>query len=372
MAIAPTAVAQCGVSDLLERILDKGMVIHADLLISVAGIPLVGISLKAALAGMETMLKYGMLVDWDDRTRQWARKEQEKRRHWAPVLAEGEQVLATMPGSHWHSEGICRSWRPGHLYVTDRRIVLWRSQPAEILLEAPYSLISAVHMRRGPSVAKSETDYLHISFRDGGTALLHATEVPKVREAIEKQMLALGLEPERHDTAGPAFGESATFLRPGEGITHSGRMWHLALPASQTVSGRDEWQPGRLCLTNQRLCWLHDPDDPVVWESPIDSLIHVTTQPGNISGMPKANESVNILYKTASGNKVACFCGKPLEVKDWEMAISDAIRHGRDPLSDGWESCPGCEQRAPGHKLLTEGCSLCGWMSPRLRRLTQG
>jgi len=38
--------------DLLDRILDKGLVINADIIISVAGIPLIGVNLRAALAGM--------------------------------------------------------------------------------------------------------------------------------------------------------------------------------------------------------------------------------------------------------------------------------------------------------------------------------
>ena len=43
--------------DLLDRVLDRGVILHADLIISVSGIPLVGVSLKAAIAGIETMLK---------------------------------------------------------------------------------------------------------------------------------------------------------------------------------------------------------------------------------------------------------------------------------------------------------------------------
>ena len=39
--------------DLLDRVLEKGLVIQADLIVSVAGIPLIGVNLRAALAGME-------------------------------------------------------------------------------------------------------------------------------------------------------------------------------------------------------------------------------------------------------------------------------------------------------------------------------
>ncbi|MBI3753943.1 MAG: gas vesicle protein [Deltaproteobacteria bacterium] len=52
-------------TDLLDRVLDKGLVIRADIIISLAGIPMIGINLGAAIAGMETMLKYGIMEEWD-------------------------------------------------------------------------------------------------------------------------------------------------------------------------------------------------------------------------------------------------------------------------------------------------------------------
>ncbi len=55
--------------DLLDRVLDRGLVINADIIISLAGVPLVGISLRAALADMETMVKYGLLKEWDQSIR---------------------------------------------------------------------------------------------------------------------------------------------------------------------------------------------------------------------------------------------------------------------------------------------------------------
>lgn len=51
--------------DLLDRVLDRGVVINADIIISLAGVPLIGINLRAALAGMETMVKYGVMREWD-------------------------------------------------------------------------------------------------------------------------------------------------------------------------------------------------------------------------------------------------------------------------------------------------------------------
>ena len=65
-------------TDLLDRVLDKGLVINADIMISLAGIPLIGVNLKAVIAGVETMLKYGMLEAWDSSIRAWEKKHRAK------------------------------------------------------------------------------------------------------------------------------------------------------------------------------------------------------------------------------------------------------------------------------------------------------
>lgn len=65
----PTNQLQITLTDVLDRLLDKGLIVNADIVISVAGIPLVGVVLRAAVAGMETMLAYGMMENWDKSTR---------------------------------------------------------------------------------------------------------------------------------------------------------------------------------------------------------------------------------------------------------------------------------------------------------------
>ncbi len=47
-------------ADVVERILDKGLVINADIAVSVAGTELLGIKIRAALASFETAAKYGL------------------------------------------------------------------------------------------------------------------------------------------------------------------------------------------------------------------------------------------------------------------------------------------------------------------------
>lgn len=53
-----------GIADLLERALDKGLVLHADVLITLSGVPLIALNLRALLAGAETMMRYGLMRDW--------------------------------------------------------------------------------------------------------------------------------------------------------------------------------------------------------------------------------------------------------------------------------------------------------------------
>ncbi len=60
--------------DLLDRVLEKGVILDADVIIEVSGVPLLGVKLRAAIAGIETMLKYGMWEDWDKAQRTLALK----------------------------------------------------------------------------------------------------------------------------------------------------------------------------------------------------------------------------------------------------------------------------------------------------------
>jgi len=74
--------------DLIDRIMVKGVVVYADLIISVAEIPLVGVNLRAAIAGIKTMLDYGMMGAWDEEIRKHA-LQGDKRPLDAPLNASG-------------------------------------------------------------------------------------------------------------------------------------------------------------------------------------------------------------------------------------------------------------------------------------------
>lgn len=61
----PTKETDHAIVDVLDVLLREGAMIQADVLITVADIPLVGINLQAAIAGMTTMTEYGFFENWD-------------------------------------------------------------------------------------------------------------------------------------------------------------------------------------------------------------------------------------------------------------------------------------------------------------------
>jgi len=82
------------INDVLENLLNKGLILTADVIISVAGVPLLGVNLRAALAGMETMLEYGMMEAWDKSTREWYIKES-ARKVTVPLAEDEKSVIRT-------------------------------------------------------------------------------------------------------------------------------------------------------------------------------------------------------------------------------------------------------------------------------------
>ena len=49
-----------GLADVIDKILDKGLVINADISVSLAGTELLGIKIRATLSSFETAAKYGL------------------------------------------------------------------------------------------------------------------------------------------------------------------------------------------------------------------------------------------------------------------------------------------------------------------------
>lgn len=189
----PTRRGSATLVDLLDRILDKGLFIDADIIIHVGGVPLLGIKLKALLAGMETMLRYGVWRDWDEAQRLVGAKEREARR---PPLVGGEQVLLEVPASVWQEDGAYRAWRPGCLSVTDRRLILFRRAPAEVLFQCFYGTVERVTLDSAVSTSGAEIAQLVVALPADRRVWLRSIRAEEVANLIWRSMA----------TGGPAGG----------------------------------------------------------------------------------------------------------------------------------------------------------------------
>ena len=96
-----------GLAEAIDKILDKGLVINADIAVSVSGVELLGIKIRAALASFETAARYGLDFPSGTNLETGAWKEAMKDKEECPQcgkLVETEQLLDDMcPWCGWKS-----------------------------------------------------------------------------------------------------------------------------------------------------------------------------------------------------------------------------------------------------------------------------
>jgi hypothetical protein len=345
----PTKFKQATLVDLLDRALDKGVVISADLVVSLAGVPLVGVNLRAAVAGMETMLRYGLMRDWDQGIRDWEGKHAEQRE---PALLANEMTILRMYGALWAACGIYRAWRPGHIYLTNRRLILFRAQPAETLLDLPFHGIKGYAVRRGPHFGGRERDLIYLALRSGRSICLHAEKRQDLLSAMASEMKGMGVP--LIEEAAPPFaaldGEAAALLA-GETIKAESKMWRQ-VPRLGVLG--DTWRPGRLYLTERRLVWWCDTDRQVQLEVPVGRLAGADVETMDLGGLIGERSVLSLRYRNSHGLETALLTGDgPWE---WKQTI--------EALAEGTEACPRCGGLAPRERLLEQGCPSCDWTSP--------
>ncbi len=83
-------------TDLLDVLLEEGVVLQADVVVSVADVPLVGVNLRAAVAGMATMTEHGFFEEWDREVRGRAESDRaEMRSAGSPDPANAPETAET-------------------------------------------------------------------------------------------------------------------------------------------------------------------------------------------------------------------------------------------------------------------------------------
>jgi len=174
--------------DLIDRILVKGIILQADLIISVSGMPLIGVNLKAAIAGMKTMLDYGMMEVWDEKIRTYALEHSEEE----PPLDENEEIVLKAFASHYYRDtSLPGVWRPGYLYLTNKRLFLFRKKPAKILFEAPLDKIKGLTIQRKKYLKEIEDTLLLLlenDRSDSDVEMLRTVDIRELKRRIEEEI----------------------------------------------------------------------------------------------------------------------------------------------------------------------------------------
>ncbi|MFH0748317.1 MAG: gas vesicle protein [Candidatus Bathyarchaeota archaeon] len=176
----PMRDARITLVDLLDRILDKGLLINADLIISVAGVPLIGVKLNAAIASVETMVKYGIMADLCELKKSMNVRDEKN----MLKLLEQEKVRNKFYGSMYFPEGLYPVWRYGCFYVTDRRIILVRKEPFEALAEIYYEQIESISAQKDANT-DDENSRLCLYLKTGESFQLRLTEGSLMKTVIE-------------------------------------------------------------------------------------------------------------------------------------------------------------------------------------------
>jgi hypothetical protein len=257
--LRPTRDPRVTLDDLLEVVLNKGAVLHLDLIIAVADIPLIGVNLRAAIAGMETMLQYGLLEQWDADTRAWA----ERATAAAPELDEGEQVVIRTFGAHYNESGLYKTWRPGTVFLTDRRVLVQRREPREVLWQAPLQDVVATRLQSERTVGGEQRMRVRVELADGESALLSAAQPEHFEESLRR--------------LAPHVRTEASLPVPvdEEAPECEGHMWY-----HEPRRGAALWRGGRARLEDGRFTWKAPTDARPAVVLSVDQIRDIRVEPG--------------------------------------------------------------------------------------------
>ena len=347
--------------DLLDRVFDKGVVVHLDLIISVSGIPLIGVNLRAALAGMETMLEYGMMQDMDAKTRMWEAQHRENKQ--VPLL-ESEEVALNMFGSYYYSKGIYNAWKSGRFHLTNLRLFLYQQDIAGVVFETPLDEIRAMAVRKERSFTGKDRDIIYLRLAGEKVVRLIVLDTERFKQKLKSHVEKTGMTLDSRLPIEELDEKAGHFLMEGEKVTCKGKMWYLTPESGIMV---ETWRPGHLYLTNRRLCWWNDFDKRIVFQIPVDRISGSTVAIKNISPVLKNEKVLDVIYSNNGSRLIASFSGK--EIDEWKEALNQIVAGGvKAEKSKEKESCPQCGQEYPEATLLKNGCPGCGWRSPRLKK----
>lgn len=349
--------------DLLDRALDKGVVLHADVIISVAGIPLIGLTLRAALAGMETMLKYGIMEAWDESIRSW---ETNYRKLKQRSFLKEDQVILDMLGAHLYEEGIYAAWRYGRFFLTSDALVLYHQTYDEELLRIDLARVRGIIVRTENPSSNGTCPLLYVVLDNGQVHRIRAMDVHVLKDKLFELVVNNGVYSDVRPVI-PEYEEPVlSVLAYDEVVTHGGNLWHLCEKNSPGSIANTTWRPGKMYLTDRRLLWWYQTESNFLQDIPIESICACCEDERSIQETPV----LDLIYQKDSVRQVVSFSGK--RVGEWREAIQSAINQNGNQGAVQKESCPACDRLSDIENLLNKGCPHCGWMSARKQRKSLG
>jgi hypothetical protein len=302
----PQRGSQATLEDLVERVLDKGIVLKLDLIIGVAGIPLIGISLQGAIAAIETMLDYGMMQAWDADTRAQTVREAQRREL---GLRQGEHPVLDLYGSCHHARGISRVWRPGRLILTDQRLLLVRSAPQEVLFETRVGAIAGIGRMVVDNVGRGQREIVSLALADGTVAALYTAQPDILEARLRERIQQLGQ---------PVTEISAAHLeRLDLGAVAEGHLWHCWAPGS----GSTLWKSGWAVLTGTELTWRPDLAQGAVLRVPLTEILGLAVERREL-GVLGMRDVLAVSYGANGDRAGALFAGQGID--GWSAAIRRA------------------------------------------------
>lgn len=103
-------------------------------------------------------------------------------------------------------------------------------------------------------------------------------------------------------------------LGVGEELVRETKMWYYA-PSSGIFDAT--WRPGRLCLTNKRLFWLHQTFGKVQFEQSTDKIIGATLERRKTGHARRSEIVLVVTYETDEDKDEELFSAKTSVLKKW-------------------------------------------------------
>src|SRR5699024_12268363 len=91
-----------------------------------------------------------------------------------------------MAGRHFQ-EGFSDIWRPGSIFVTNQRLVVYRRDPKEVLWESTLDDITALRLFDEETIGSEVRTRLQVDTNDGESTVLSAVAPVRISELVTQQ-----------------------------------------------------------------------------------------------------------------------------------------------------------------------------------------